>query len=99
VLVAGGFAMRKSVYFKAAELIGNDKRRSCCLTIAKVCDDRGIGCGEATYYRHKFSVMFYTPNESAFWYGPFTPRNQLARSLALLLMDQIKTHPPQKEQE
>lgn len=78
----------KQIYKRAAEMIANGKLNVACSAI-----DLASGSGFIyTRQRYKFEVMFMPENKrsSSTWFDEPTPENQLARSLALLLMAEME---------
>ena len=74
----------KQRYKKAARQIAEGKERLCCYSIYRN--------SSGTALINKFLGMFEPKtNNKAFFYGSFNPKNQLARSLALLFMAEMET--------
>lgn len=70
------------VYRRAAERIASGEVLSCCTALSN--------SGMNQFEKNDFIKMFRPKSTArAYWYGEFTPRNQMARSLALLIMAEM----------
>lgn len=80
--------MKKGVYLKAAKLITEREQRWACHAIVVAVNYLAIK------HKHKFSEYFYDPESPMhteyIWFGVLNRENQLARTLALLLMHEME---------
>lgn len=83
---------KKEFFISAAKRIANGTSAFACYAIT----DHGHwemplhDIHEMTIAHDKFIRTFNPENGSVRWFGPTTPENQLARSLALLLMAEME---------
>jgi len=81
---------KETVYYDAAENLINQRRDFACHAIGTVylnSDydlDRNTALAEFSWYFKPFETL-----EGSSWFGEITSKNQLARSLALLLMHEV----------
>ena len=80
----------KNVYLTAAKSIAEGDQDYCCVAIGRQFEDY--------YYRMKkllpFICIFRPADDPVFWWeNSDEPKNQMARTIALLLMHEIEKNP------
>lgn len=74
--------MSKSVWYRAAEKIGNGKLKTACYAIEQCSQD-----GEKIVNETRFERFFA---QKYFYWWPLDEEGRLARTIALLLMDELE---------